>query len=275
MGLDEPVSVAGGVEVAADRHPLRVRLVSRGAENSAEAGQRPVGDDDVASVHLRAGAPRPVHHDGPAAPGGGEIRRSGAVATAVAEGKGGDGLGALPDEGPGFLGVLAHEPIEVEPGDYVAVGGIVGMRRPTHLELPVKCHGAEPVVAVVAGQGTLEAHVPELAHRAGRQPVAAGLLAGEVLLLHTEDVDAFRGEPIGSGGTTWPAADHEHVAVMPSRPRRIEAFARHGLDDRAPGGAPAPGSGGRGPRAGARPQGAATPINLRTGDDVTSGGIAW
>ena len=71
--------------------------------------------------------------------------------------------------------------------------------------------GPEPVVAVGAGQGALEAHVGELADRAGGEAVAAGLLPGEVLLLDQGHVPAGLGQPVGAGGAGRAAADDQDV----------------------------------------------------------------
>ena len=71
--------------------------------------------------------------------------------------------------------------------------------------------GPQAVVAVRSGQCPVEAHVGELADRAWREPVAAGLLAGEVLLLDHDHVPAGVGQPVGARRARRAAADDQDV----------------------------------------------------------------
>ena len=72
-----------------------------------------------------------------------------------------------------------------------------------------------PVKRCEPGQRVLEAHVGQLAHGAGCQPVAAGLLAWEDLLLHDADV------PAGLRPTS--SRTRTRRARRPPRPRRRRA----------------------------------------------------
>ncbi len=90
-----------------------------------------------------------------------------------------DHLGPGKEGGPGLDRPLSHEPVEVVAGDRIAVAGEIGVSGPLHLDELAEPVGAEPAVLVRAGQGLLEPHVSQLAHRPGGQAVAAGLLRGE------------------------------------------------------------------------------------------------
>ena len=81
---------------------------------------------------------------------------------------------------------------------------------------------AQPLEAVAgAGQLVGEAHVLQLAHRAGGEPVAAGLLAGVVLALDHDHVVAGAGQPVGARRARGPATDHQHVAAAGGNRGRV------------------------------------------------------
>ncbi len=133
-----------------------------------------------------------------------------------------DGLGALPDGGPGLDGPFVDDGVEVVPGDHVPVGGEARVLGPGQVQDPAEGVGPQPGVPVGPGQGPLDPHVGDLAHRAGCQPVAAGLLAGKDLLLHHGHVPARLGQPVGARGPGRAAAHHQdvvHVSRASRRPR--------------------------------------------------------
>ena len=98
------------LEVAADGHALREPLVALVAERPAEAGQRAVGDHDVAGVELALLAAGLVLHDG-------------AGEQPVAEDRA-QRLGALEQRGAAGLGLLGHQRVEVAPAHDVAVARV-------------------------------------------------------------------------------------------------------------------------------------------------------
>ena len=131
--------------------------------------------------------------------------------------------------GARLLGPLGHQLVEVVAGDDVAVVGDSRGRRATQLERAAEGDRPQAVEAVVApSQSVGQAHVVELLDRAGRQPVAAGLLPGEVLLLDEQDVVAGLGQPVGAGRSGRPAADDEDVVAAAAR--TLEPFALVGDD---------------------------------------------
>ena len=115
---------------------------------------------------------------------------------------------------PGLGRPAGDQGVEVLAGDDVAVGRQVGVRRPGQLEGLAEGVGAEAVVAVTGGGELVgQAHVLELAHRAGGEPVAAGLLPGEALALDHGHVVAGRGQPVGGSAAGGAAPDHEHIGL--------------------------------------------------------------
>ena len=134
---------------------------------------------------------------------------------------GGRHLGALQEGRPGLLGVPGHQAVEVVAGDGVAVVGEVRVLRPPHVDGAAEAEGPQPAVAVGAGQGPLQVHVGQLPDGPRREPVAAGLLPGELLLLHHHDVPAGVGQPVGARRAGGPGPDDHHVVdVLGRRPRR-------------------------------------------------------
>ncbi len=73
------------------------------------------------------------------------------------------------------------------------------------------CDRAQAVVAVVSGEGVSQSHFLELVHGPRCEPVAAGLLAGEVLLLQHDDVESGTRGPVGRGAARGSSADHQQV----------------------------------------------------------------
>jgi hypothetical protein len=69
-----------------------------------------------------------------------------------------------------------------------------------------------------------EAHLLELVDGAGREAVAAGLLARERLALDDGDVVALLGQPVAGGGARRSGADDEHLG----RQRDVERRGRGG-----------------------------------------------
>src|SRR5207249_4089835 len=55
VGLDPGLVVAGGGEVAANRHALRIGAVALGSECAPEPGVGTVGDHDIAGVDIGRG----------------------------------------------------------------------------------------------------------------------------------------------------------------------------------------------------------------------------
>ena len=125
----------------------------------------------------------------------------------------GDRLGALPQRGAGLDRVLGHELVEVAAAHDVAVRRELGVGRPGQLEGPAVGGGPQPLEAVEVLEPVGQAHVGELAHRPGRQAVAAGLLAREGLALDDRDLVAGLGQPVAGGGAGRAAADDEDVDV--------------------------------------------------------------
>ena len=199
VALDPRLVVAGRLEVAADGHAQRVGAVAAGAEGPAEAGVGAVGHHDVAGPHLLGSPPSLSFTTGAADEAAVDHRR--------------DRLGLLPQGGARLHGPLGHQVVEVVAGDDVAVGREVGVLGPAQLERAAEGDRPQAVEAVVLGQLVGQAHVLELAHRPGRQAVAARLLAGEALLLDEEDVVAGLGQPVGARRPGRAAADDQDVVV--------------------------------------------------------------
>ena len=91
------------------------------------------------------------------------------------------------------------------------------MRRPRQLQRPAVGRGPQPLEAVELLQAVGEAHVGELAHRPGREAVAAGLLPREGLALQDAHVVAGLGQPVAGGGAGGAATDDEDVEVGTTR----------------------------------------------------------
>ncbi len=71
--------------------------------------------------------------------------------------------------------------------------------------------GPQAGIAVGAGQRTFDAHVGDLAHRAGGEAVATCLLTGEDLLVHQGHVPASLGQPVGARRARRTAPDDQDV----------------------------------------------------------------
>ena len=141
---------------------------------------------------------------------------------------------------------------------------------PGQLERDAVADRAQPVEALELREAVGETHVVELAHRAGREAVAARLLAGEALLVDHDDTVAERREPVRGRRSRRSGADHEHVelhvrgiahdamitrpepknrtehracgtgASMRLRPAALDRSVWHRATDRASGSAPVP-----------------------------------
>ena len=207
MGLDERLIVPGGRVVPAQRHPHWLGPVAAGAERPAEARVGSIGHHHVASPDLADLAGGLVLDHGtdagrqPSTVGGRHCRVQDRL----------EGLGPLPNSGPCLGGTLIDHGVEVVAGDDIPVRRkrrVLGPREIEHLAEGV---GSQSRVAVRADQGALHAHVGDLAHRAGGQPVPTRLGPGELLLLHQGDVPARFGQPVGTRRAGRPAADDQDV----------------------------------------------------------------
>ena len=166
--------MSGRRVVPTDRHALRVRPVPAGADGTPEARVGAVGDHEIAGPHrLRVGAVLPRNERAPHQAAVDDRRHR---------------LGSLPQLGAGLLGPLGDHRVEVVTGDHVAVGGEARYGRPLEVEGPTERDRPETDEAVVSGQSVGQAHVVELLDGPRGQPVAAGLLSGEPLLLDQQDV---------------------------------------------------------------------------------------
>ena len=85
------------------------------------------------------------------------------------------------------------------------------MLGPGELERHAVADRAQTVEALELRERLGQAHVVELAHRPRREAVAAGLLAGEALLLDDQDPVAALGEPVAGRGARRSAADDQDV----------------------------------------------------------------
>src|SRR5204862_4691416 len=122
-------------------------------------------------------------------------------------------LSSLPQLGAGLLGPLGDHRVELVTGDHVAVGGEARYGRPLELEGPTEGDRPQTDEAVVAGQPVGQAHVVELLDGPWGQPVAAGLLPGEPLLLDQQDVVPGVGQPVRAGRAGRAGPDDEDVVV--------------------------------------------------------------
>ncbi len=208
--LNEGVVVALRAVVAPQGHPHRQVAPSRRAEHPPDARVGPVGHHHIARLDGPGAAAALLLHRDAGQRGQGPGARRGVLDDRPHH------LGALQERRPGRGGVAGHDPVEVVAGDGVAVGGEVGVLGPLHLHGEAEPVGPQPGEAVRAGQGVLESHVGQLAHRPRRQPVAARLLPRELLLLHHHDVPAGVGQPVAARGPGGPGAHHHHV-VHPLR----------------------------------------------------------
>ena len=183
MALDPGVVVERAREIAADRHPEGICPVSGGAEGPAEPGVGAVGDDHVAGPD-RAGRRRcPCR--GPSRPRPGRPRRAARSprwpASRVA---------------PAFTAPLGDHVVELAAPHHISVGREVGVLGPGQLEGDAVADRAQTVEPLELRELVGEAHVVELAHRPGREAVAARLLPGEALLVDHDDAVPERREPV-------------------------------------------------------------------------------
>src|SRR2546423_851839 len=86
---------------------------------------------------------------------------------------------------------------------------------PRELERDAVRDRAQTVEALEAFETLGETHVVQLAHRARREPVPAGLLAWKALL-DDEHVPTTRREPVRRGRAARSGADDEHVVRLAS-----------------------------------------------------------
>ena len=85
------------------------------------------------------------------------------------------------------------------------------MVRPPEFEGDPVSHRSQALVAMEFLQRIAEPHVGELTDGSRRQPVAARLFTGKLLLFHREHrVASFR-EPVGRGGTCGTGTDNEDI----------------------------------------------------------------
>ena len=136
---------------------------------------------------------------------------SGAVAAAASSTIGATTSVPCEEGRSGLDGAGGHETVEVVARDGVAVAREVGMLGPLHLDGVAEAVRTEAGVTVRARQRALETHVGQLSHRPGREPVAAGLLPRELLLLHDHHVPPGVGQPEAARCPRRPCADDHHV----------------------------------------------------------------
>ena len=190
MALDPGLVVERAGEVAADRHAQGIGAVAGGAERPPEAGVRAVGDDHVAGPHRlgrrRRRVGRPRRSTRPSS-------TSGSTASAPGQSV---GAGLRPPGRPPSRRGRGAAPRSRTSGKSGCSGHASSRVTPCAIERrPSKRWNSASAVG--------ETHVVELADRAGREAVAAGLLAREALLLDDED----------------PVARRRRASTRPPRPR--------------------------------------------------------
>ena len=236
--LNEGVVVAVRAVVAAQRHAHGELTAPGRAQHAADPRVGAVGHHDVAGLD-GPGARGALLLDGHADEGGQRARRRGRLVDHRA-----CDLGALEQGRPRRLGVPGHQAVQVVTGDGVAVVGKVGVLRPLHVDGAAEAEGPQAAVAVGPGQGPLQVHVGQLPDGPRREAVAAGLLPGELLLLHDDHVPAGLGQPVGARGAGGPRSDDHHVVdVLRGRPCRCRGRCGGGCRGRSrpawrPGGLP-------------------------------------
>ncbi len=145
-------------------------------KRAPEPGERPVSDDHVASVDLVLATFLVVDDR--------------ALQDAVAQQRP-HRVGALAKRGSGSDCMVGNHHVEIAAPHDVAMTRVHRMLGPPHLERDAVGDAAQAVIAVVrGGDALLETHLPQLRDGSRRQPVAAGLLTGEGLLLDDDDVVA-------------------------------------------------------------------------------------
>ena len=191
----------GALEVPANGHALREPLVALIPQRPPEAGERTVGNHDVAGMDLPLLAGLLVLHHG-------------AGKKAIAQDRP-ERFGALEQDGATGDRLLRHQRVEVSSAHHVAVARVHGVLGPLHLECLAMGDAAQAVVAVVVGGHLLlETHGLDLGDGARGETVAAGLLPRERLLLDDHHVAAGPRQPVPGGGTGGAAADDEDVVAM-------------------------------------------------------------
>ena len=130
--------------------------------------------------------------------------------------RGDDRLAGRPERRPGLHGPVRHHLVEVPAAHHVSVVRKVGVLGPAQLQGDAVGHRAQALVALETGELVGEPHLVELAHGPRGQAVAAGLLAGEALLVD----DAAPGGPAARASTRRPHRPARH----PRRARRTRAL---------------------------------------------------
>ena len=191
--LDPRVGVQRALEVAADRHALRVAPVAGGAERAAEARvatrrrSRRSGRGSRAVVARR---PCPSRRR----------RRRGRRASTGAH-----RLGALEQRGARPRPPARRPSGRGRGGARRSRGREHRVLGPLQLERDAVGDGAQPVVAVVVASSRSSSPMScELLDRPRREPVAAGLLAGKRFVRRTT--------------TSWPASASQYAAAAPAGP---------------------------------------------------------
>jgi hypothetical protein len=126
----------------------------------------------------------------------------------VVEQRAGDG-DLLDQPGAGDDRVRGEPGVEVAPAAHQAVARPAVQRRPVDLGHLAAAGDPQPPVADPAGG--VDAQVVERLDRAGGQPVAADLLAGQPGLLQDDDVEAGAGEVPRGRGARRTGTDDDHV----------------------------------------------------------------
>ena len=124
---------------------------------------------------------------------------------------------ALPQRRPVLHGRAGQRLVQDHARRGAAPGGPVVQVGPGQLHHGVPTVDAQPLLDREAGSPAVglvvEAEQEQLVDDAGREPVPAHLVAGEVLLLDEQHVAAGAGEPGGGGGAAGPGAHDDHVDV--------------------------------------------------------------
>ena len=200
MTLDPRLVMVRTGKIAANRHAQGVTPVPGRPEGPAEPGVRAVGDDHVARPHdlgrTRIRAPDDRTVDDPRDQGGC------------------DRLRRRPERGSGLHRDLGHHLVELPAPHDVAVGREVGVGRPRQFEGDPVRDRPQPLEALELRERPGETHVVELPHGPRGEPIAAGLLAREALLLDDEHPPSPLREPERGGGARRARADHENVVAI-------------------------------------------------------------
>ena len=110
--------------------------------------------------------------------------------------------------------MLGDDGVEVAAADHVPVVRVDGMVGPRHLDGAAVGDRAQAPEPVERLERIRQPHLHELVDSPWGEPVTAGLVAGERLLLDDDDVQPGAGRPVGGGGTGGTATDDEEVVEV-------------------------------------------------------------